>query len=74
MRPKDAGKIEEEGSESLYGDGYEIEAFRRYIQRITYPNVQLPPHFKDWLQGKPTINNRLLAHVQRWQEEPRKTQ
>lgn len=74
VRPKDAGKIEEEGSESLYGDGYEIEAFRRYIQRITYPNVQLPPHFKDWLQGKPTINNRLLAHVQRWQEEPRKTQ
>ncbi len=73
VRPQDRGEIEKEGSERHYGYGYELEAFRPYIQRITYPNVKLPPPFQDWLQGKPALDNRLLGHVQRWREKHRKT-
>lgn len=72
-RLKDKGVLEQEGSERHYGHGYELEAFRRYIQRITYPNVQLPPPFKDWLQGRYAVSERLLSHVQQWKEESHKT-
>lgn len=69
-RTQDKGVVRAEGSEKHYGEGYELEAIRLYIQQITYPEVQRPPPFKDWLKGKEVVSKRLLTFVQQWKKNP----
>ncbi len=65
-RAQDKSVTREEGSEQYYGDGYTPSAILRYIQKITYPDVALPPPFKTWLGHRDAVSKRLLALARRW--------
>ncbi|WP_112184183.1 hypothetical protein [Ralstonia sp. GX3-BWBA] len=65
-RAQDKSVTREEGSEQYYGDGYTPSAILRYIQKITYPDITLPPPFKTWLGNRDVVSKRLLTLAQRW--------
>ena len=65
-RAKDKSVTREEGSEQDYGDGYTPNDMLRYIPRIAYPGVVLPPPFENWLGDREVVSKQLLAHAKRW--------
>jgi hypothetical protein len=65
-RLQDKGVTRDEGSEKHYGDGYETSEILPYITKICYPEVNLPPPFKEWLGKHEPISNRLLQFSRRW--------
>jgi len=66
VRAQDKAVSGEEGSEKDYGDGYAPDAILRYIRKIEYPDVQLPPPFSTWLGGRKAVSTALLTHVKCW--------
>lgn len=66
-RQQDKPTSPEEGSEKDYGYGYSHDAIRRFISRIEYPEVALPPTFEAWLEGLPSVNPQLLSAAKRWE-------
>lgn len=66
-RKQDKSISLEEGSEKYYGNGYSHDAIRRYISRIEYPEVVLPPTFETWLEGLPSVSPQLLSAAKRWE-------
>lgn len=67
-RHEDKGVLRAEGSEKHYGNGYDPDAIRHYIDQISYPEVSLPPRFIDWLDGREFVSHSLLTALHRWQK------
>lgn len=51
------------GSASLYGDGFNPVAAIRFINRLQYPEVTLPRPYKQWLNGRISVDERIISKL-----------
>ncbi|MDC8786239.1 site-specific integrase [Roseateles koreensis] len=52
-RPVDRDFVLSEGSEALYGGGYQPAAMMPFVSRLDFSGITPPLPYDEWLQGKP---------------------
>lgn len=64
--PRDADKwlLRLQGSESDYGKGYIPERILPYVAKIQFPDLRLPPPFKQWLDNRAAVSPKLLKTLE----------
>lgn len=65
-RSADKDVLRTEGSEALYGSGYNPSRIRPYVEKISFPGVRLPPPFRVWLGDRETESAALRQGLERW--------
>lgn len=62
---KDKEFFREQGSERLYGEGFDPNRILRYVEKIRYDNLKHPQPFAVWLDGRPAVDSRLVSLLDR---------
>ncbi|SDE01964.1 DUF6538 domain-containing protein [Paraburkholderia lycopersici] len=64
---KDKEFFRQMGSERLYGEGFDPSRILRYVEKIQYAGLTLPPPFQQWLGGRPVVDGHLVSALdQQW--------
>lgn len=62
---KDRGFFKQMGSERLYGKGFNPSSIIPYVAKIQYPEVRHPRPYQEWLNGRQSVNTKLIAMLNR---------
>jgi integrase len=62
---KDLGFFKQMGSERLYGKGFNPSPLIPFVTKIQYPEVRHPRPYKEWLNGRQSVNTKLIAMLNR---------
>lgn len=75
--PSDTDKkfFREQGSERLYGQGFDPRRILPYVKKIQYDGIKLPQPFMQWLDGRPAVDSHLVSLLDKgWGDEWRQLQ